>query len=80
MGPETDILPVGWQERLHRVLTRGKDLQVGLCLDLLDLFMSKALANREKDREFNMALLKHGFVTLPQAVDTVARMPIDHQG
>jgi hypothetical protein len=31
---------------------------VGYCLDVLDLFMSKALANREKDREFNMALLR----------------------
>jgi hypothetical protein len=50
---------------------------VGYCLDVLDLFMSKAFANREKDREFNMALLRYGYVTLPQAVEMVERMPID---
>jgi len=77
VGPDTPTLPDGWQERLHRVQTPGTDLKVGYCLDVLDLFMSKAFANREKDREFNMALLRYGYVTLPQAVEMVARMPID---
>lgn len=38
--------------------------------------MAKAVANRDKDREFDMALLQHGYVNLTQAVDMVARMPI----
>lgn len=77
VGPETPTLPEGWQERLHRVQTPNTDLKVGHCLDVLDLFMSKAFANRDKDREFNMALLQHGYVKLPLALGMVAQMPID---
>jgi len=77
VGPETATLPEGWQDRLYRVQTPTTNLKVGWCLDTLDLFMSKAYANREKDREFNMALLQYGYVKLPQALDMVARMPID---
>lgn len=76
VGPETPTLPDGWEERLHRIQTPGTDLKVGLCLDVLDLFMAKAVANRHKDREFDMALLQHGYVKLTQAIDMVARMPI----
>jgi hypothetical protein len=77
VGPETPTLPEGWQDRLHRVQTRVTDLKIGFCLDMLDLFMSKAYANREKDREFNMSLLQHGYVKLSDALDMVARMPIE---
>lgn len=76
VGPETPTLPQGWQERLHRVQTPNTNLKVGLCLDALDLFMAKAFANRDKDREFDMALLQHGFVSLLPALDMVAQMPI----
>lgn len=57
--------------------TPGTDLKVGLCLDVLDLFMAKAAANRDKDREFDMDLLRHGFVKLEQAIEMVALMPVD---
>lgn len=77
VGPETPTLPEGWQGRLHRVQTPGTDLKVGLCLDVLDLFMAKAAANRDKDREFDMDLLRHGFVKLEQAIEMVALMPVD---
>lgn len=77
VGPETPTLPDGWQGRLHRVQTANTDLKVGLCLDVLDLFMAKAAANRDKDREFDMALLRHGFVKLDQAIELVALMPME---
>lgn len=77
VGPETPTLPEGWQGRLHRVQTPQTDLKVGLCLDVLDLFMAKAAANRDKDREFNMDLLRHGFVRLEQAIEVVPLMPVD---
>lgn len=77
VGPETPKLPDGWRGRLHRVQTPNTDLKVGLCLDVLDLFMAKAAANREKDREFDMDLLRHGFVKLEQAIEMVALMPVD---
>ena len=51
--------------------------RVGYCLDLPDLFMSKAAAGRDKDREFCMAMLEHRYVTSEQALDLVAAMPLD---
>jgi hypothetical protein len=77
VGPETPTLPDGWQTRLHRVQTPNTDLKVGYCLDVPDLFMAKAAANRDKDREFDMALLRHGFVKPRQVLDLVPLMPVD---
>jgi hypothetical protein len=73
----TAKLPLGWEGRLHRVQSEeGTNGRVGLCLDVIDLFMSKAAANREKDREFNMALLRHGFVKTPDAIRMVDQMQL----
>lgn len=58
VGPETAVLPQGWMDRVQRV--QATDRSVGYCLDVLDLFMAKTVANREKDREFNMALSAMG--------------------
>lgn len=38
--------------------------------------MAKTAANREKDREFNIALMRHGYVSPTEAIDMVARMPV----
>ncbi len=80
VGPETAVLPQGWEGRLHKVQTPATDLKVGYCLDVLDIFLSKACANREKDREFNMALVQHSYVVPERAIDMVALMPIDDKG
>ena len=71
---KTAKLPFGWEIRLHRVQTVGTNGRLGLCLDVIDLFMSKATANREKDREFNMALLQHGYVLPGDAIKMVDDM------
>jgi hypothetical protein len=49
----------------------------GYCLEMLDLFMSKAAAGRDKDREFCMAMLAHRYVQPEQVLDLVAAMPLD---
>ena len=77
VGPETAILPSGWINRVHRVQNTATDDRVGYCLDVIDLFMSKAVAAKEKDREFCLALLGHGYVTPAQALDLVSMMPLD---
>jgi hypothetical protein len=53
--------------------------RVGYCLDLPDLFLSKAAAGREKDRVFCMALLEYGHVRLAQVLALLPTMPIDHK-
>lgn len=39
--------------------------------------MAKAVADRDKDRIFNMALLQYGFVAPDKALEMVDDMPID---
>lgn len=76
VGPETAVLPDGWQDRLHKVQNANTDSRIGWCLDVLDLFMSKAFAARKKDHVFCSALLKFGHVHLQQALERVPSMPI----
>ena len=77
VGPETAILPSGWMHRVHRVQGPGTNNRVGYCLDVVDLFMSKATAARDKDREFCMALLEHGYVKPAQVLALITAMPLD---
>jgi hypothetical protein len=57
VGPDTAWLPADWMSRVHRVQNENTNGRLGCCLDLPDLFLSKAAAGREKDREFCMACL-----------------------
>ena len=80
VGPETAILPTNWMSRVHRVQNRNTNDRIGYCLDVIDLFMSKACAGRDKDREFCMALIEHRHVAPEQALAMVDRMRLDAQG
>jgi len=77
VGPETACLPAGWMQRVHRIQNRNTQDRIGYCLDVLDLFLAKAAAAREKDREFCIALLQHGYVNLEAALALVGDMPLD---
>ena len=59
----TARLPDGWQDRLVRFETPETRGVTAWCLELHDLWISKAIAGREKDREFCRALLQRGMVT-----------------
>ncbi|MHB1075530.1 DUF6036 family nucleotidyltransferase [Thiobacillus sp.] len=77
VGPDTATLPKDWMQRVHRVQNRNTNDRVGYCLDVLDLFLAKAAAGREKDREFCMALFEHSYVTPAQVLKLVPTMPVD---
>jgi len=77
VGPETAMLPEGWMQRVHRVQNGNTNDRVGYCLDVLDLFLAKAAAGREKDREFCIALFEYGYVTVEQVLKLLPTMPID---
>jgi hypothetical protein len=79
VGPDTAVLPHGWIDRVHKVQSAATNGRVGYCLDLLDLFMSKAAAGRDKDREFCMAMLAHRYVKPADALTQVEAMPLDDQ-
>lgn len=79
VGPETAVLPEGWMNRLHRVQNAATNHRVGYCLDFVDLFMSKAVAARDKDRRFCMAMLEYGYVNEVEVLALVDAMPVDEQ-
>lgn len=62
---------------MQRVQNSNTQDRIGYCLDLSDLFLAKAVAGREKDREFCMALLMHGYVAPTALLALVADMPLD---
>ncbi|HLF30301.1 MAG TPA: DUF6036 family nucleotidyltransferase [Xanthomonadales bacterium] len=60
--PRTAILPAGWRKRLVPFKTRGTQGVTAHCLELHDLWLSKAAAARPKDVEFCTALIRRGLV------------------
>ncbi len=60
--PETAILPIGWQARLVPIRGPSTLERTGWCLELHDLLVSKYVANREKDRRFARAAIRHRMV------------------
>ena len=64
------VLPEGWQERLVAVMNDNTNGICGLCLDPVDLAVSKLAAARAKDLEFVDVLVREELVS---AADVVAR-------
>jgi hypothetical protein len=58
----TAILPAGWRKRLVRYERPGTAGVVAWCLEVHDLWISKAIAGRPKDLEFCAALVRRGLV------------------
>ena len=59
IGPETAVLPEGWQDRLI-VISNPNTLSVrGWCLEVHDLAIAKLVAGREKDLDFVEGLQRH---------------------
>lgn len=59
VGPETAILPDGWEDRLVEIENLATGGGRGLCLERHDLAISKLSAGREKDFDFVEAMLRH---------------------
>lgn len=66
------VLPEGWRDRLVRYQSPGTKGVVAWCLEVHDLWISKAVAGRPKDREFCGALLAKGFVDAGILADRLA--------
>jgi len=60
--PQTAILPSGWRKRLIPYSTPATNGVTALCLEPHDLWISKAVAGRPKDREFCKALIERNIV------------------
>ncbi len=76
VGPETAILPVGWEGRVVKIQNENTDLKIGLCLDPHDLAASKLAAGREKDWPFVEVMLKHNLVAEATVQERIGLLPI----
>ena len=76
VGPETAILPEGWQSRLVGVPAGPA---VGLCLEPHDLVISKYAAGRERDREYVRIAARVGLVTRETLLERLAATPLDEE-
>lgn len=56
--PKTAILPEGWKKRLVAYKNTNTNGVTAHCLEIHDLWISKAVAHRQKDIEFCKALMK----------------------
>jgi hypothetical protein len=73
--PATAVVPTGWRKRLVRYSSSGTNGVTALCLELHDLWLSKAVAGRSKDREFCRALLARELVDVKTLKHRLKRMP-----
>ena len=64
VGPETAILPAGWQDRLVVIFGPNTRLVRGWCLEVHDLAIAKLVAGREKDLDFAASVHRHGMARL----------------
>lgn len=62
VGPETALLPVGWETRLTPICNENTGGATGWCIAPCDLTIAKLYAARTKDIAFIRAMLKHHFI------------------
>lgn len=73
----TAILTDGWRDRLVPVISEtANPIAVGWCLERHDLWVSKAAAGREKDKEFCRALAQADLVDREICDERIAALPV----
>lgn len=63
VGPETAVLPSGWEDRVVPVHSEFTGGATGYCLEVHDLAVSKLVAGREKDLAFVESLGRHHLIS-----------------
>lgn len=76
VGPETAILPAGWEDRVVKIQNEATDLRIGYCLEPHDLAASKLAAGREKDWPFVETMLQHKIVDDSTLQERIEMLPI----
>lgn len=79
VSPTTAVLPRGWEDRLVVLKNENTGGGAGHCIDVHDLLLSKYAANREKDREFNRAVIGAGLVDRETLLALAEAMPVSDE-
>lgn len=77
VAEETARLPQGWKERLVIIQNENTRGVKGLCLEVHDLLVSKAIAGREKDLAFLADAARHRLARAEILLDRVATVDAD---
>lgn len=77
VGPNTSILPCGWEERLIPIANENTGGVTGWCLEIHDLLLSKYAAGRERDLEFNGQVIRLGLARKETLLERLEGMPLD---
>ena len=72
VGHAAPTLPRGWRDRLTPMRSEHTQGVTGWCLDVHDIAISKYVAGRPKDLEYNQALAKHKFVKKETLLERLA--------
>lgn len=76
VGPETAILPTGWETRVVKIQNQNTDLRIGYCLEPHDLAASKLAAGRDKDWIFVDTMLREHIVAADTVLERISALPI----
>jgi hypothetical protein len=77
VGEATAILPEGWQDRLIVLQSENTRGAKGLCLEVHDLLIAKAIAGREKDLDFLNDAARHGLADHATLIERLDRVSVD---
>ena len=76
VSPKTAVLAAGWEGRLKIIKNENTGTGAGLCLSLPDLLLAKYAAGREKDLQFNRAVVRAGLVSEASLLDLCEHLPV----
>ncbi|WP_434516472.1 DUF6036 family nucleotidyltransferase [Dechloromonas sp. ARDL1] len=75
ISTDTVVLPTGWEWRVAKVPAGPDGYPTGFCISAADLFVSKAVAFREKDIDFLGVMVRENMVSLDEIMSLVSSLP-----
>jgi hypothetical protein len=77
VAEETALLPQGWKDRLIVIQNENTRGAKGLCLEVHDLLIAKAIAGRDKDLDFLAEAAKHHLADAEILLRRLATVEVD---
>ncbi len=79
VGPETSVLPEGWRDRLIAICNANTRMATGVCLEVHDLLVAKAIAGREKDSRYLRDAARHRLADRATLLERLVHTAAPHE-